>query len=208
MATVSNAIVQGGNVPITDLSCQVETATNMYPGRLCKKGTGDRDLVVATAGSNPAGWLGYEQAAPSERPANMTTAYAADDVPPVLKGGGFVILATLSTSQTIAKDDALVADAMVWSRRQVHSELFQVQPMSLPQQQTERPISGSAGTERIVGYAEESVTTTSNRNYQGRSDDLKWLIHSIPRQNLTGQWNTWMQNSMKPLHRRCLEGRL
>ena len=162
MATVSNAIVQGGNVPITDLSCQVETATNMYPGRLVKKGTGDRDIVVATAGSNPAGWLGYEQAAPSERPATMTTAYAADDVPPVLKGGGFIILATLSTSQTIAKDDALVADAA--------GQVKKASALGIVSGSTDvtsaaangtTTISGSAGTERIVGYAEESVTTTS-----------------------------------------------
>lgn len=160
---VSNAIVQGGNVPIIDLSCKIETATNMYPGRLVKKGTGDRDIIVATAGSNPAGWLGYEQAAPSERPATMTTAYAAGDVPPVLKGGGFIILATLSASQNVAKDDALVADA---DGRVKKASALEIVSGSTNVTSTAANgttiISGSAGTERIVGYAEESVTTTSS----------------------------------------------
>ncbi len=160
---VSNAIVQGGNVPIIDLSCKIETATNMYPGRLVKKGTGDHDIIVATAGSNPAGWLGYEQAAPSERPATMTTAYAAGDVPPVLKGGGFIILATLSASQNVAKDDALVADA---DGRVKKASALEIVSGSTNVTSTAANgttiISGSAGTERIVGYAEESVTTTSS----------------------------------------------
>jgi len=160
---VSNAIVQGGNVPIIDLSCKIETATNMYPGRLVKKGTGDRDIIVATAGSNPAGWLGYEQAAPSERPATMNTAYAAGDVPPVLKGGGFIILATLSASQNVAKDDALVADA---DGRVKKASALEIVSGSTNVTSTAANgttiISGSAGTERIVGYAEESVTTTSS----------------------------------------------
>ena len=160
---VSNAIVQGGNVPITDLSCQIETATNMYPGRLVKKGTGDRDIVVATAGSNPAGWLGYEQAAPSERPATMTTIYAADDVPPVLKGGGFIVLATLSTSQTVAKDDALVAaDAGQVKKASALGIVSGSTGVTSAAANGTTTISGSAGTERIVGYAEESVTTTSS----------------------------------------------
>lgn len=163
MGSIANAIVQGGHVPMIDTYCQVETATNMYPGRLVKKGTADTDLVVATAGSNPYGWLGYEQAAITERPASMTTAYAADDIPPVLRGGGFVILATLSTSQTIAKDDALVADAA--------GQVKKASALGIVSGSTDvtsaaangtTTISGSAGTERIVGYAEESVTTTSS----------------------------------------------
>ena len=160
---VSNAIIQGGNVPITDLSCQIETATSMYPGRLVKKGTGDRDIVVATAGSNPAGWLGYEQAAPSERPANKETAYAAGSVPPVLKGGGFVILATLSTSQTIAKDDPLVAaDYGMVKKASALGIVSGATSVTSAAANGTTTISGSAGTERIVGYAEESVTTTSS----------------------------------------------
>ena len=159
---VSNAIVQGGTVPIVEKDAQIETVANCYPGRLVKKGTGDKDLVVATAGSNPSGWLGYEQAAPTEKPATMTTIYAVGDVPPVLKGGGFIILGTLATSQTITKDDALVpgADGMLKKATSLGIVSGAVDMTSAAANGT-TVISGSAGTERIVGYADESVTTTS-----------------------------------------------
>lgn len=162
MGSIANAIVQRGHVPIVDSSCQVETATDMYPGRLVKKGTADSDIVVATAGCNPTGWLGYEQAAPTERPADITTAYEVDSLPPVLKGGGFVILATLSAGQTVVKDDPLVADAS--------GRVKKATPLGVASGSTQvtstaangtAVISGSVGTERIVGYADESVTTTS-----------------------------------------------
>lgn len=157
---VSNAIVQGGNVPIVDRSTVVETTTNCAPGRLVKKGTADTQIVVGTANCNPAGWLGYEQAAPPERPVSMTTAYAAGTVPPVLKGGGFVISAVLATSQTVAKDDALVAAADGMVQKAGVLELAAGSVDATSSAANGAIITGSAGV-RVVGYAEESVTTTN-----------------------------------------------
>lgn len=137
MGTIANCIVQSGIVPIIEQDAQIETATNCYPGRLVKKGTGDKDIVVGTAGCDPMGWLGYEQAGATERPATITTAYAADDIPPVLKGGGFTVLATLAVSQTIAKDAKLAAGA-------------------------NGSVTAVTSTERVIGYADESVTTDSS----------------------------------------------
>jgi hypothetical protein len=145
-----------------DTTCTIETATNCYPGRLVKKGTADKDLVVATAGCNPAGWLGYEQAAPTEKPASMASAYAANSLPPLLSGGGFVILATLSTSQTIAKDDALVADDDGCVKKATALGIVSgATSVTSAAANGTTTISGSVGSERIVGYADESVTTTS-----------------------------------------------
>lgn len=134
MGSIANCIIQSGIVPVIEQDAQIESAANCYPGRLVKKGTGDKDLVVCTAGGDPAGWLGYEQAGATERPATIATLYAVDDLPPVLKGGGFVILGTLAVSQTIAKDAKLAAGA-------------------------NGTVQAPTGSERIIGYADESVTT-------------------------------------------------
>ena len=55
----TNKIVAAGKPLVQELN--VETATNVYPGRLVKKGTNDNDIVVCGAGENCIGWAGYEQ---------------------------------------------------------------------------------------------------------------------------------------------------
>jgi hypothetical protein len=90
----------------------------------------------------------------------MTTIYKVDNVPPVLYGGGFNILATLATSQTIVKGDALVPGAagMVIKATALGIDAGAV---TMKGSAEGGVISGSVGDERVIGYADESVTTTS-----------------------------------------------
>lgn len=105
----NNKIVVAGNPLVQEL--KVETATNMYPGRLVKKGTNDDDVVVNTAAGTAVGWLGYEQSHADYRPADVDTAYNAGDRVPVVNGGGFVVVGRLATGETVNKGDLLVAAA-------------------------------------------------------------------------------------------------
>lgn len=91
----NNKIISKGK-PLTQ-ELKVENATNMYPGRLVKKGTNQDDMVVSTAADGDIiGWLGYEHTAPAYRPESPTTIYIVDDQAVVLSGGSFVILAECS----------------------------------------------------------------------------------------------------------------
>ncbi len=105
----NNKIVAAGEPLVQEL--KVETATNMYPGRLVKKGTNDDDIVVNTANGAAVGWLGYEQTNPQYKPANVDTAYSAGDYVAVLNGGGFVIVGRLASGQSVDKGDKLEAAA-------------------------------------------------------------------------------------------------
>jgi len=105
----TNRIVVAGE-PIVH-ECKVETATNMYPGRLVQKGTNDDDIVVGTATGMPIGWLGYEQAHSAYQPSTVDTAYSLNDRAPVLNGGKFVIVGRLATGENVSKGDLLVPAA-------------------------------------------------------------------------------------------------
>lgn len=106
----ANKIVAAGNPLVQEL--EVETVTNMYPGRLVKKGTGDHDVVVTSATNGSfTGWLGYEHTAPAYRPSTVDTIYVAVDEAAVLNGGGFVIVARLASGQNVAKDAPLTSAA-------------------------------------------------------------------------------------------------
>lgn len=96
----TNKIVAAGTPPII-AEANVENVTNMYAGRLVKKGTNVDDVVVATdASGNMRGWLGFEHTAPSYRPSTPGTIYVVEDKAAVLKGGGFVILTKATNSLT------------------------------------------------------------------------------------------------------------
>ena len=90
---------------------EVETATNVIPGRLVKRGSSDAQIVVNTDAGVPVGWVGYEQAHKNYRPDNKTTAYAAGAQCPVLKGPGMVIIAHVATGNNVTKGAPLVAAA-------------------------------------------------------------------------------------------------
>lgn len=92
MVRPTNKIVAAGK-PATVVEARVESATNMYPGRLVKQGTNVDDVsVLDDVSGNIVGWLGFEQTAPVWRPSTPATIYVAEDKAAVLKGGGFVIL--------------------------------------------------------------------------------------------------------------------
>lgn len=104
----TNKTVCGGTEPVVE-ELNVETATNMYPGRLVKKGTNDDDVVL-NDGQMPIGWLGYEHTSPEYKKAAKSTIYVAGDEVAVLKGGGFILdaLAVDTSGNTIAKGDMLM----------------------------------------------------------------------------------------------------
>lgn len=127
-----NKIVAAGTPLVQEL--KVESATNMYPGRLVKKGTADDDVVISdsTTGAAIVGWLGYEHTAPVYRPATPDTIYEAGAQAAVINGP-MVIVALLANGQNVAKGAELTAAA--------DGELT----------------AATIGTHRVVAYAEESV---------------------------------------------------
>lgn len=155
LKTPTGKIVVLGD-PLVD-ECKVETATNMYPGRLVKKGTNDDDVVVCGAGEKPTGWLGYEHAPSPDRPATVDTAYGAGDWVPVLYGGHFVINARLANGQSVARGAWLVPAA--------NGELTAASSLSVDSGGTSVTstaanggiISGDVGDNIVVAIAMETV---------------------------------------------------
>ena len=126
------AIVKKGTPIIEELT--VETATDMYPGRLVKKGTTDSDIVV-NDGTSPVGWLGYEHTAGLYQPADENTAYTVGDIVAVLHGG-IRLKAHLASGQSVVKGDPLKPVA--------NGELA----------------AATVGTDEIVAYAAETMDAT------------------------------------------------
>lgn len=91
----NNLITRVGRAPIQD-EFNVESGTDMYPGRLVKIGTTEDDVLVGDALSPQLGWLGYEDTAIYYRPATPTTAYATGDRAMVLRGGKFVVVGSVA----------------------------------------------------------------------------------------------------------------
>jgi len=162
LPTPVGKIVVAGAPPIV-LERTIETVANCYPGRLVKKGTTDRDVVVNDAGL-PVGWLGYEQAGTPFKPATPATIYVVGDEAPVVKGGGFVILAKLATSQTIVAGDQLVpAAAGMLAKATALTGTITAGSTNVTGDDATPPvvITGDVGVLPVVAIAEESVTTTS-----------------------------------------------
>lgn len=101
-----DAIVWRGKFPSQD-EFRIETATEMYPGRLVKTGTTEDDIVVGDALSAPIGWLGYEQTAIPYMPATKDTIYAVNDRAIVGRGGGFGIRGKVSQGCVLNFGDKL-----------------------------------------------------------------------------------------------------
>jgi len=154
-----NKIVVAGSPLVQEL--KVETATNMYPGRLVKKGTNDDDIVVCGASDMPIGWLGYEHTAAPYRPSTVDTAYSANDRAAVLCGGGFVLVARLASGENVSKGDLLVPAA--------NGELKKASTLQIAEGSTTVTstaangdiITGHYGDAPIVAIAEESVDASS-----------------------------------------------
>jgi len=140
----------------------IETATNMYPGRLVKKGTNDDDIVVNTAAGNASGWLSYEDTKIG-KPDDVDSIYKITAKPVVLYGGGFVVVGHLASGENVAKDDYLVGAA--------NGELKKASAVVIASGAT--PVTSGAangaaivtgsipGEGRILAQAKESVNATS-----------------------------------------------
>ena len=104
--TNTGNIVQRGEPPVV-LEKKVETAANMYPGRLVKRGTTDFDAVVGDAIAPPTGWLGYEHTSGSYRKDAKSTIQTINDYVAVLSGSGFAVSAKLAAGFNATKGDKL-----------------------------------------------------------------------------------------------------
>lgn len=155
----SGRIVAVGDPLVDEL--KVETATNMYPGRLVKKGTNDDDIVVCDASGKPVGWLGWEQAAGPYRPSTIATAYGADDWAPVLYGGHFVIKAKLANGENVSKGAFLVPAANGQVKEASAFEVDSGGTSVTSSAANGAIISGEVGDNIIVGIAMESVDASS-----------------------------------------------
>lgn len=98
---ITNDVIIGETPRRVDLN--VETAANMYPGRLATRGTTDFDLQVATALLPPAGWLGYGHANSAAKPATRDTIYVADTVVPLHRGGDFQVRSKLAAGASVSR---------------------------------------------------------------------------------------------------------
>jgi len=75
----------------------VETADNVYPGRLVMHGTNDDDIVVCDGSTEyPVGWAGYEQTSKKYRPTTVDTVYVVSDKIAVIWGPGIKLVGRLA----------------------------------------------------------------------------------------------------------------
>lgn len=154
-----NKILVGGSPLVIEQ--KVETATNMYPGRLVIKGTNDDDVVISGAGGICTGWLGYEQGNAEDLPDDVNSIYTINKKAPVLLGGGFLIVGYLAQSQTIVKGDRLVAAAGGMVSKAAAATVTTGSASASAVSGTTPTITGSIGIGGIVvGIAMETITTT------------------------------------------------
>jgi len=112
----TNKIIASGTPLVQEL--RVQTASEVYPGRLVKAGTTVDEIVVNDASTNTTilGFVGFEQTNPNYRPSTISTIQVVEDQVSVLNGGGFTILADCTGAYgAIAKGCPLtpVADGKV-----------------------------------------------------------------------------------------------
>jgi hypothetical protein len=155
-----NGILVSGEPDIRQLL--IETATNMYPGRLVKKGTADNQIVVCGAGEAAIGVLGYEQATKLSRPATRATIYTAVQAPVLKRGKGATVLLYLSAdAATIIPGDKLVAAAAGTVTKATAAKFVTSTAAAVLGAGASPTIAGNIPTEGpIVATAEESATVT------------------------------------------------
>ncbi len=105
--TPTNRIIERGT-PLT-IEMEVETATNMYAGRLVQAGTTAAEVVVCDGATKPpVGWLGWENTAGEFRPATPSTIYTVNHMAAVHFGGKFIINAKLGVGFVATRGDILI----------------------------------------------------------------------------------------------------
>jgi hypothetical protein len=82
---------------------KVQTATNIYAGRLVKTGTNDDDVIVGTEALGNIGWVGYEQTHKKDRPATVDTIYAQDAQVAIISGPGMKLVASIKSGSAGVK---------------------------------------------------------------------------------------------------------
>lgn len=133
----TNQILVDGRAGVSVQILKVETAANMYPGRLVKKGTNDDDAVVATAASACIGWIGYLNTIKKYRPATVDTIHVINDQASILSGPGIILVGYLELGANVSKGARLTMGA--------------IGGLS----------GGTVGTDDIVAVAEESVDASA-----------------------------------------------
>jgi len=94
--TPTSNIVARGTPPVI-VEKTVETATNVYPGRLLAAGTTDHDVIVNSGILPVVGIAGYEHTREEYRKEANTTIYTAADDIAVLRGSGFAAYLTIAS---------------------------------------------------------------------------------------------------------------
>lgn len=122
----------------------VETATSCVPGAAVKYGSTQGEIVVNDTSSNEiVGFLSFEHANATDKPETIDTAYAQYAVAPVIKiGSGIPIRAILGKNQTITAGEALTCGSTAVDGAGSLKE-------------------ATIGTDNVVAYALEDVTTTT-----------------------------------------------
>lgn len=156
----TNAIVVQGSPQVRYFN--LETASEVYPGRLVTKGTTDRDIAVCGAAGIVVGVVGYEHAAKKYRPATRATIYVQYDEVPVVSGPGTTVMLYLSTdAATIVIGDKLVAVANGKVTEASAAKFATSTAAAVLGASASPTIAGNIPTEGvIVAEAMESVTVT------------------------------------------------
>jgi len=107
-------IITKGKPPIITQH-NVGTVADCYPGRLVVLEDTDYDVKIGDGLVPPLGWLGWEQADISSRPANIESIYTVDREAPICRGGGFSVYGKLVKPCVAVKGDLLCS----WSTGRV-----------------------------------------------------------------------------------------
>jgi len=92
-STPTGKIIDYGT-PLIKMEKNVETAANVYSGRLVAKGTSDYDIKVGDGiDAVPIAWALYEQESPEFKKDSWATVYNVNDKIKVGRGGNFCIYA-------------------------------------------------------------------------------------------------------------------
>lgn len=129
----ANQIVLDSRCGMSSITKKVQTATNMYAGRLVMHGTADNQIVVNDGTGPLYGWLGYEQTAKKYRPADVDTIYVISSHAAVIWGPGMRLVGSIP----------IVGAAIVVGTLLTQAPAGQLTP-------------GTAGTHDIVATAEEA----------------------------------------------------
>jgi hypothetical protein len=114
MTTETGQVQPTNKIVVDSTNChhqtkKVETATNVYPGRMVIRGTNDDDVITGTSGGAVYGWVGYNDVNKNYRPATISTIHLINDQTDIINGSGVILLAWLLSGETVTKGARLVS---------------------------------------------------------------------------------------------------